>query len=116
MKIEINKTYKDAAGYKVRVMENDGHGDYPFNGFVYDKQSQICCYNLKGMSNRGGDRDLIEEWREPAISECWVSVFVDSLGEVCASLKDAQRIVSGETIHITYNHDTHTANVEVVGK
>ena len=115
MKIEINKTYKDASGRKVQIMENDGHGDYPFNAFVYDKQSRACSYNLNGMSNRGGDRDLISKWREPVISECWVSVFVDSLGEVCASLKDAQRIVSGETIHITYNHDTKAATVEVVG-
>lgn len=115
MKTEINKTYKDASGNKVRVMENDGHGAYPFNAFVYDKLSSTCSYKLSGMSNRGSDRDLIEEWRESVISEGWINVFVDSLGEVCASLKDAQRIVSGETIHITYNHDTKTATVEVVG-
>ena len=94
--IDMLKQYRTRDGREVRIYATDGKDNYPVHGAIKDADGKwvLNCWMLDGAAvNSVNDNflDLIEV--RPRIKrDVWLNVYPDSLGSVCKTREEADRM------------------------
>ena len=91
--IDKNKTYKTRDGREVRIYATDGDNNKTIHGAIWSNGWQFRLWYADGSYDRDVESklDLIEV-RPRHKRTVWVNVCEDSVGKVCETKEDADRL------------------------